>query len=472
MFELKFQKFQNENDSLLLNTNLTTTTTKKSTIYDKTKKSTKMSTLKNEEYVLDENSSTATSTSNSSSSSSSTSSSSTSSNESLEFENQYSFNKINESNHLSKSSKIFNKTYELKLQDSLAKESRESESILKPNKENEYVNNKYKNKKNKKRVKLNILEQKKETCDKSTATIHEVATQTDKEKSNMGTNTDDNHHNHNLLLHLNPQQSKSLPKQSVAKSNTDHSNINNNNLSPNNSKSKGSNKSSSPNLEYLDRAQIDGKQYLLETYLRNNNEVTSASTSSSGPLLLKKSTNIMQMSNTRESGIGTVNDDECEMESLHSFDENLTDLTDHKNTTKNELDDEHENSSINVRTSHSMNNVKLRRKPKSIKSKHQKLKDEQKLNNIINNDKYDLIEDLKSKEPFDEIENAMSIDDDIKVKSSDQKSYWSDFLKKLCTFFLLIFPFIFLFFVYYVYNYYLNPSCCDFKRNYLLINIT
>jgi hypothetical protein len=450
-YELKFQQFQNEHDSLLLNTTITSST--KTTSYDESKKLSKMSTLTNEDYVLEDTSSTSTTSS--------------SSNESLEFENEYTF-KSNDSNHLTQLNKSYNNIYELKMQDSLSKEI-QSPSILKSNKDNNTSKNK--NKKNKKRVKLDIIAQKKETCDKSTATIHEVATQTEKERSNMGTNTDDNQHhsNHNLLLQLN-QQNKSLPKQSAAKSNTDQSNLNNNNLSPNNSKSKGSNKSSSPNLEYLDRAQIDGKQYLLETYLRNN-EVTSASTSSSGPLLSKKSSNIMQISNTRESGIGTMNDDECEMESLHSFDENLTDLTDNNNkNTKNELDDEHENSSINVRTCHS--NVKLRRKPKLIKSKHQKIKDGLKLN-IINDDNYDLIEDIKSKESFDEIENAMRDNDAVKLtKQKSTASNLSDFFKKLCTFILLIFPFLFLFFVYYVYNYYLNPSCCDFKRNYLLINIT
>ena len=112
-------------------------------------------------------------------------------------------------------------------------------------------------------------------------------------------------------------------------------------------------------LSLTESAESDGKQLLLEAYLMNNKNLTNAGSSSSSCLLAdlnnskskKKQRNSQTTSGTRESGLGTFNDDEvatssCEFEFKTSDSCKLQ--SDEVNLSDDSLDIKHnDNSSVN-----------------------------------------------------------------------------------------------------------------------------
>ena len=78
----------------------------------------------------------------------------------------------------------------------------------------------------------------------------------------------------------------------------------------------------------------------------------------------------------------------------------------------------------------------------------------------------------ESKNSFDKIkrDNCFSPAVQNKIKKDglmNKKPYFN------CKFyFLILFPLLFLFFLSYIYFFILSPSCCDFKRNYLFLNVS
>ena len=284
----------------------------------------------------------------------------------------------------------------------------------------------------------------------------------------------------------------------------------------------------------------DGKQFLLEAYLRNDNLVN-GSTSSSGKgfstLSSKKKTfgqRKIDVATTRESGIGTTNDDEIDsLPSVHNdddclseYDENMLDLNNNKNENNNhdELDASKSNNEDAESFSDNPNSfekLNASNKPSDLKddsskrndisnlfssplqnnSKKEKLKKKckPKMNNSksVNNkanvnistskpniNELDIVkpgEDIQIKKPVNKLTaspkfNMGSPSTTASAASSlfeaNNNDSSSSLFKKICTFLLFIFPLLFLLIVYYIYVYVLNPSCCDFKRNYLFLNVS
>lgn len=190
--------------------------------------------------------------------------------------------------------------------------------------------------------------------------------------------------------------------------------------------------------------QSDGKKFLLEAYLRNNDNLASCSTSS------KKNKSESGTGLMRESGIGTANDDDS------------LPLTDAE---KNCADDE-DKMNISIET------YPIENKKKFSRKKANKLKSISSLSTWSTSSSSKTETNLYQRKNKKQL--AKQVSHSINQQTSNQ-SVLKFLLQKLIKFFIIfLIPilFILLFLAYVLYRNYLNPYCCDMKRNYLLINVT
>ncbi|RNA33614.1 hypothetical protein BpHYR1_000129 [Brachionus plicatilis] len=189
--------------------------------------------------------------------------------------------------------------------------------------------------------------------------------------------------------------------------------------------------------------QSDGKKMLLEAYLRNNGNLASCSTSS------KKNKSESGTGLMRESGIGTANDDD----SLP-----LTDAEKHCE------DDDKLN--ISVETYHIDSHKKY------VRKKTNKLKSMSTLSSSStcssSNSQPNVAYQRKNKKS----KQVSSHELNQQISSQSLLRFLLLKLIKFIFIFLLPILFVLLFLAYVLYRNYLNPNCCDMKRNYLLINVT
>ncbi len=153
----------------------------------------------------------------------------------------------------------------------------------------------------------------------------------------------------------------------------------------------------------------------------------------------------------RESGIGTYMDDEiatssCDLDFLKIVDQNQKQNL--HNTTDNESKTNDNNSSINGEYYRNT----LNSKKAGVKSKSQKLQKLSKSDPKV--EQFDCLRDLSESE------------------SSPKTGWFSWFFKTLFTFLLFFLTIIFVVMVYVFYSLVLNPSCCDYQRNYLMFNLS
>ena len=320
-----------------------------------------------------------------------------------------------------------------------------------------------------------------ETSDKSTATINDVSTQTDEVlKKHNGVNTN---------------FSEGSTNAENTKSTTNAGGVTGGYYLKKSKLSKHSSRES------------DGKKLLLEAYLRNNDNITNGgSTTSSGNVVSilnnGKKNGLLGVkthgpTNTRESGIGTTNDDE--VDSLHSaqheydpenhhlhhnhhgeknIDESLsfydTDLGPMNEQQYNNSDVEEENYAFNRKEKQ----LKKKSKPKQLLNKPNLAGKQQQLQPgddsnfpgecVIKSNVYKRnSKQALGAEKIDKIEMEEDHEDDTSSVSL------SSFLSRLFAVLLYIFPLglLFCLVVYYFFVYYFNPKCCDQQRNYLVWNI-
>lgn len=200
---------------------------------------------------------------------------------------------------------------------------------------------------------------------------------------------------------------------------------------------------------YESEMQSDGKKMLLEAYLRNNDNLASCSTSS------KKNKSESGTGLMRESGIGTANDDDS------------LPLTDVEKISYEEED----KLNISVET-YPIDNHKryMRKKANKLKSLSTLSSSSTSSTKTEPNVLY------QRKQTNNKKQNVKQIPADyLNQSNSNQCSILRFVIEKIIKFifiFLLPILFILLFVAYVLYRNYLNPNCCDMKRNYLLINIT
>ena len=268
------------------------------------------------------------------------------------------------------------------------------------------------------------------TCDKSTFTVNETATQTDASP---------------YLAEPIDQQysSKMFNKKLVCK-----------------------------RLSLTETAESDGKQLLLEAYLMNNKNLTNAGSSSSSCLLAdlnnskskKKQRNSQTTSGTRESGLGTFNDDEvasssCEFEFKTSDSCKLQ--SDEVNLSDESLDSKlNDNSSVNEAdlegAYHNRTSPKQFLKVKKLQRPHKSMNEKAKRGGLSSD---------KSAANF--VHRSSD-----KSAAESGLSWILYFLRKFFSFLLILLPVCFLLFVYFFYILFLNQNCCDLNRNYLFLNIS
>lgn len=382
--------------------------------------------------------------------------------------------------------------------------------------------------------KLLVQEQKKklETSDKSTFTVNEISTQTDNSnyvKKQIYSNNDSNNITNNInSAHLRNDKNKQFSTYSGSANGVGTESIEFNFSADIKNQKYNSSK------EIL-QPESDGKKLLLEAYLRNNNNNNSnnndqnhnrcsSSSSCSRPAILsdvlnnqktisnkndhKSETITTLTATTRESGIGTYNEDE--IESLQSANQNVDDyfLSDfnefnHKNKqiTKsnkeninklNSKEDFLTDNSDEDKMSKKYYNKKYRKKSNrklvsstsssvlssSLANSNIQLLNNESLNNtkkryLIKSESNPSRSEFKKKH---ENNNKISTfkTNDIKQKSKIALATETifNFLRKIFTLIVFLFPLFFLLAVYFFYIFFLNPSCCDLKRNYLFINIS
>jgi hypothetical protein len=372
-----------------------------------------------------------------------------------------------------------------------------------------------------------------ETSDKSTATINDMATQTDEVSSRNAADS-------SALPVINE---KTIKTQST--NNYFNNQINEHRYN------------SVVDRTYLKKSKFskhnresDGKKLLLEAYLRNNENLTNGgSTTSSGKAASstlsvlhanKKVSSLIKngAKNTHESGIGTTNDDE--VDSLQSIQNEYDYISELKHAEENEQtnsekenesyydtdlfanfkpseinnnnniinkinnsDVENENSDTNLIRRNDFNAKKEKILKKKVK---QKLQNKQQTANDETFSRANSSNFIKQTTHFPssyEKESSTKLRDAIipnesdvrgqltrncfksskpksqeEVKEEDEEaatSYYtlSWFLKRIFAIIFYVFPLgiVFLLVIYYFFVYYLNPSCCDYQRNYLVWNI-
>lgn len=194
--------------------------------------------------------------------------------------------------------------------------------------------------------------------------------------------------------------------------------------------------------------QSDGKKLLLEAYLRNNDNLASCSTSS------KKNKSESGTGLMRESGIGTANDDDS------------LPLTDAEKVC-------YEEDKLNI----SVETYPIDNHKRYMRKKANKLKSLSTLStSSTSSTKTEPNFLYQRKNTSNRKQNVKQIPSEyLNQSNSNQYSILRFLIEKIIKFifiFLLPILFILLFVAYVLYRNYLNPYCCDMKRNYLLINIT
>lgn len=251
--------------------------------------------------------------------------------------------------------------------------------------------------------------------------------------------------------------------------------------------------SSSSENQKPDLTESDGKQLLLEAYLRNNESLVqenqqdssqTASSQSSSSLLpnaLKgksgKKRKSLTTTGTRESGIGTYIDDEigtssCDLDmelSKTSSSEKQKVNNSYQNTDNESLDKLNSKSVANTneayysKTTNKVNKAKgkLINKTRHL-SKSNTVKNSFESQNIYNR-----------KQSVDHKQQPFFIEDtDVNFFESKTTGWFSWFFKTFFTFLLFFLTILFVIFVYFFYSLVLNPSCCDYKRQYLMFNVS
>ena len=362
-----------------------------------------------------------------------------------------------------------------------------------------------------------------ETSDKSTATINDMATQTDAIPSKT-------HIDPSGLSVINEKSTKSQPTNNYFNHLSNEHRYNN------------------VDRAYLKKSKFskhnresDGKKLLLEAYLRNNENITNGgSTTSSGKaasstlsmLHANKKGSLIKIGvkNTLESGIGTTNDDEVDsLQSIHNEYDYICELKHHETNEQSNSEKENEsyydtdlfatfkpsetnNNNSDLENENSETNLIKRndlyaKKEKLLKKKaKQKLQNKQSSNdeNFTRSNSSNLFKQTSHLSSSYEKESSTKLreviipnDQDIKgnfmpngVKSAKSKNQEEDhlvkdedteasyytfswFLKRILAIIFYLFPLglLFLLVIYYFFVYYLNPSCCDYQRNYLMWNI-
>lgn len=245
----------------------------------------------------------------------------------------------------------------------------------------------------------------------------------------------------------------------------------------------------------------DGKKLLLEAYLRNNNDNRCSSSSSCSrptPQANTKSetitTTTLTTTTTRESGIGTYNEDE--VESLQSANPTGDDyyLNDF-NTFKKRLNSTKEAQNNEDYLTDQSNEDKLSKKyfnKKYRKKLNRKIISSSSSSSVISSSLATrshttqpstsssllLVPQTKAITTKSANTTQKLLSDLVEPKpksstvSASTASYLFNLFKKICTLLIFLFPLVFLLVVYFFYIFFLNPSCCDLKRNYLFINIS
>lgn len=232
------------------------------------------------------------------------------------------------------------------------------------------------------------------------------------------------------------------------------------------------------------RHHTSGKKLLLEAYLRNNNDNLESNGSCSSSSKTDKNKKCLT---TRESGIGTTNDDEGDsIQNDHYFKE----IENEKLSVCDE-----EDKLVGADGFVLSNQKRVRKRLKSNKNKEDfKKSNLNKLKSIasvstsstssaslnkeftpqrLNTEKFTRSKPM-NKKSMEEISNSFLAQSQSSSSTTVPDSASSSTLNKILRFFLIfLIPLlcILLVLVYFIYRTYLNPSCCDFKRNYLFINV-
>lgn len=236
----------------------------------------------------------------------------------------------------------------------------------------------------------------------------------------------------------------------------------------------------------LTGTESDGKQLLLEAYLRNNESLaheqqessqTTSSQSSSSllPNGMKskpgKKRKSLITTGTRESGIGTYIDDElgtssCDLDFSKTSNSAKKVTNSYQNTDNESFDKLNDNSAASTKDAYYS---KTASKTNKAKSKHaSKTRHLSKSNTVKNSFESNAFRKPSvehNKQPF-------FIEEDVNIFESKTAGWFSWFFKTFITFLLFFLTILFVIFVYFFYSQVLNPSCCDYKRQYLMFNVS
>jgi hypothetical protein len=214
----------------------------------------------------------------------------------------------------------------------------------------------------------------------------------------------------------------------------------------------------------------------------NSQENTNASSRTSNRTpnkikLLRARNTENTITTTRESGIGTYNDDEIDSIRNDEDDEDENEQENKQEDERERVNEQEQEQEDDFFADFDLNAKSLNEKNPSAFSSE----DSYDQNLIKKQRTAEQICFPKAKAKKQDKPKALSratirtIDAELSSASqasTDADSSWSSFIRKFLTFLLFLFPLLFFLFVYLFYLYFLNPSCCDFKRDYLFINIS
>jgi hypothetical protein len=327
-----------------------------------------------------------------------------------------------------------------------------------------------------------------EMCDKMTNTINDMATQTEKQFQDL----EDMYELHSSSHNFNESRSQEDMKYELSR------------IKEMQKRLKYKSEIESNNRE------SDGKQLLLEAYLTDNHKITNSSLCSSRKASKNKMKNRLleeqdpksDLINTRESGIGTMFEDEPDSTQSIHVDEEILQYQNQNESAElniNKLPSDTSNNSDDLDTNKRLNKDKRNRnffkrklnKVKQLKTASSSMKTYDEIESEENENsieiKFKAIQKSASKLVLNESEetdsqletsakrnmqNAQnSMNNGREALNENTFSFFSVF-KKIFTFLLILLPLLILLSVYFFYVYFLNPSCCDFQRNYLFINVS
>jgi hypothetical protein len=233
-----------------------------------------------------------------------------------------------------------------------------------------------------------------------------------------------------------------------------------------------------------------GKKMLMDAYLNNNNSDNNDNhnkTNESSPKHSKQNSNTAtssplgtmnnkpNMGDVVESGIGTY--DEIGDDSFNSVEK---DAFSYFNDFEPELEMIHQQQQQQDKKNRKVDNQNLNLNS-IINDLDDQINDLDESNNDLNKteDQYCL---TKRKSPVknrnkkvNKSEDVEAICADLKTKTSKNYNNSNDkpmsLCKKILLSFLVLLSAFILFLCYFVYILFINPSCCDFKRNYLVFNV-